>query len=136
VHVTLAGYELASSDAMDQCLRAFCQRCPPPRLDIRSLGCFPSSGTIFAAPHTSAALLDLHARLIQAMKQEVLFAYHLAPGRWCPHVTLGTGLSVAELGRALVAAANDWDVCSGTATAIGVLAYPAEQDRAEFAFEA
>ena len=102
-HVTLAARPLFD-DAADERLReAFAAALPLP-VDLGSLVVFgaPPRGLVLVRlVVVRAELLDLHARVHDALERSEHDARHTTPGHWTPHVTLAHRMTPDQLARAI-----------------------------------
>jgi 2'-5' RNA ligase len=106
-HVTLAVFDdldvRAAIAGLDGILAA------PPRMDmtlsrITSFGA--GGGVVYAALAPSAELSALHETVLKTVAGACRPHYQL--GQWTPHCTLATGLSDAEVDRAIALLKQDW----------------------------
>lgn len=103
-HVTLAARPLFD-DSADERLAGVFAALPLP-VDLGSLVVFgaPPRGLVLARlVVVTSALLDLHARVHEALGVAVGDARHTTPDHWTPHVTLAHRMTPEQLARALEA---------------------------------
>ena len=101
-HVTLAARPLFD-DSADARLTEVFTALPLP-VDLGSLVVFgaPPRGLVLARlVVVTPALLDLHARVHEALGDSQGDARHTTPGHWTPHVTLAHRMTCDQLARAL-----------------------------------
>lgn len=71
-----------------ECLRGFCASQPPVPVSLDGFGCF-APRVIYARPHKSPALVDLHSRLQNHLRTHLGLVDEMAARRpFSPHVTV------------------------------------------------
>jgi 2'-5' RNA ligase len=111
-HVTLAVYDALAVDAAVASLdRAFDNigQIPVTLTDFSTFGA--GSGVCYAALAPSFDLMRLHAATIAAIGETC--RPHYQTGRWTPHCTLATGMTDADMGRAMDLLEVDWRSLTG-----------------------
>ena len=116
-HVTLAVFDdldvNAATAALDGMLSAV------PRIDV-TLSAITSfgvgSGVVYGALAPSSDLLDLHEMTLRTIS--AICRPHYRIGQWIPHCTLATGLSDADINRAVHLLQRDWQPLTGRFEAV------------------
>lgn len=123
-HLTLACLDEVDESACIARLTDFARMYPPLPAHIGSLGMFPDTQTIFAAPIMTQAMYAFHARLHACLQGFDTAAYAwYTPDRWVPHCTLALTRDDpdAAFDRASYTLLHAFEKLSGQFTAIGLV---------------
>jgi 2'-5' RNA ligase len=130
-HVSIAAYDVDdvqhACDTLDGVIRRI-ERFP---IRLHSLGIFPERRVVFLAPHMTAALYDLHRKVLQAFVNAgyppVVYE-HLEADKWTPHCTLVADVLPYDTLRAVDRCLQTWQPITGWVEAVGLLVPPATDD--------
>ena len=102
-HVSLAVLDDTDLDTLLAVVSAFSSELPYVRLEIASVGAFPTpQGVIFLAPVVDENLLAVHAELCDRLALEGIAPNrYYQPGAWVPHCTVAQHVEAVHLGAAL-----------------------------------
>ena len=130
-HVSVCSCPSLDEDASRQELAALAADSPPLRIEFASVATFASAeGVIFLAPVVTADLLELHVRLVEAMRQSGATVPDLyQPGRWVPHCTLAQRLPPELVSQAVAVALRQWSPAGGRIEQVVLLDVSPPQSR-------
>ncbi len=125
-HIKLAIFDALDLPEAETRLKALAAACPPLPLDFKQIGIFPNPRpTVFLGPAPSAALLELQARVDQALCDTGTYPPYdfFRAGHWLPHCLLAMDLPPEQLNNALTIAMHLALPFQGEATEIGVIEF-------------
>lgn len=118
-HITLAAFDLSDANAKLRLLRdvsSVSRNVAGFELRFEALGVFPQSGVLHTPPTPNVGMLELQAKLYQALIPYAYFSKPFyAPGLWSPHCSLSVGASPRELLRGAELVVRTWQPFSATA---------------------
>ncbi|MFX1594305.1 MAG: 2'-5' RNA ligase family protein [Promethearchaeota archaeon] len=98
-HITLNNYETINTDTAKERLELFCIENKPLKIQISSIGYFPSEESVlFLNPKASTELLNVQQKVFRLFKD---FEAEFSPTTWVPHCTLGIYLQKKDLSKAI-----------------------------------
>ncbi len=120
-HITLGCYDTFSAEELDSYLQAFCSTQRVFSIEMRAVGFFPQTSTVFASPVVTEQLLQLHRELQDHFSQEVLYPHYLLTEQWFSHCTLADRVNKRDIPKVINLLQNTWESCFGSVEGIGVL---------------
>lgn len=98
-HITLANYKIINVGIAKERLELFCIENKPLKIQISSIGYFPSEESVlFLNPKASIELLNFQQKTFKLFKD---FDAESSPITWVPHCTLGKYIQKDNFARAI-----------------------------------
>lgn len=127
-HLTISACRRGARSRLLDTIERICHERRRFPLEIRAIGAFKETNTLFVLPTLSRELLDVHAAVHETV--ETLYPHHLAAGAWIPHVTVAAGLIDQELHSAFGLLLERFRTLNGFAEGIGLVDSAASDDTA------
>lgn len=121
-HITIADYDNLKKDIFVDLLNKFYEDKSKINISLNILGTFMNTGTLFLAPALSSELLDFHINHHIYFKafNENQNSFYL-PGKWNPHCTIASRLSVDNMVLAFKHCKNNLSKIDGKLNEIGLI---------------